>query len=124
MKTQENLLNITITEILLNLKLDPKSSGFDFLKMAVILAYKNKEKTLAIKEIYKQIAKEKGSTSLFVEKSIRSSIENSFCSGGLLFINDYFGNVVYNNNFIPSNSEFINLLAEIVKLRTIKYEFI
>ena len=124
MKTQENLLNITITEILLNLKLDPKSSGFDFLKMAVMLAYKNKEKTLAIKEIYKQIAKEKGSTSLFVEKSIRSAIENSFCSGGLLFINDYFGNVVYNNNFIPSNSEFINLLAEIVKLRTIKYEFI
>lgn len=124
MKTQENLLNITITEILLNLKLDPKSSGFDFLKSAVILLLNNKEKSFTIKEIYKQIAKEKGTTIFFVEKSIRSAIENSFCSGGLLFINDYFGTVVYNNNFIPSNSEFINLLAEIVKLRTIKYDFI
>lgn len=124
MKTQDNFLNITITEILLNLKLEPKSSGFDFLKSAVMLLLNNKEKSFTIKEIYKQIAKENGTTSLFVEKSIRSVIENSFFNGGLLLINDYFGNVVYNNNFIPSNSEFIYLLAEIVKLRTIKDNFI
>lgn len=110
-----------VTEIILNLGIKPKMLGFDYLRYAVILQTANE--SLKLSEIYDQIATVYNTKPHSVERGIRNAITSAHNSGGLLSINDYYDNIIYNNGNKYTNSELISMIAEIVNLEILKNDY-
>lgn len=114
-------LYIDITEIMLGLGLNPKYIGFEYLRSAVEVFYrKNDLEERLTTEIYPKVAERFETTIVVVERSIRMLILDSYNSGGLMNINEYYGSVVIDNKTVLSNGELIAIIAEIIRLRKIR----
>ncbi|HYE12599.1 MAG TPA: sporulation initiation factor Spo0A C-terminal domain-containing protein, partial [Patescibacteria group bacterium] len=68
------------------------------------------------KELYPAIAKKNNTTPTRVERAIRHAIEVAWNRGEIDTINGLFGYTVHNNKGKPTNSEFIALIADKLRL--------
>lgn len=69
------------------------------------------------KILYPTVAKKNQTTSSRVERAIRHAIEVAWTRGKLETIDEMFGYTVSSGKGKPTNSEFIALLADTIRLR-------
>ena len=68
------------------------------------------------KRLYPQIAKQNGTTASRVERAIRHAIEVAWDRGDVEVLNSYFGYTIHNLRGKPTNSEFIAMIADKMRL--------
>lgn len=82
-----------------------------------ILAVNDMEVVNAItKVLYPSIAKKYKTTSSRVERAIRHAIEVAWDRGDVEVLNSYFGYTVSNLKGKPTNSEFVSMIADRIRL--------
>lgn len=69
------------------------------------------------KVLYPAIAKKNGTTASRVERAIRHAIEVAWDRGDVDILNSYFGYTIHNLRGKPTNSEFIAMIADKIRLR-------
>ena len=69
------------------------------------------------KVLYPTVAKKYQTTSSRVERAIRHAIEVAWDRGDLDTLNSYFGYTIQNERGKPTNSEFIAMIADNLRLR-------
>ena len=92
--------------------------GYQFLRDAIIWTIEDMGLINAVtKELYPGIAKKYNTTSSRVERAIRHAVEVAWERGDIDTINKLFGYTVHNNKGKPTNSEFIAMIADKLRLQ-------
>ena len=69
------------------------------------------------KVLYPSVAKKYSTTTSRVERAIRHAIEVAWDRGDVDTLNSYFGYTIQNNRGKPTNSEFIAMIADNLRLK-------
>ena len=110
-------LELRVTEILHNMGVPAHIRGYEFLRQSIIMVIKDQEViSLVTKRLYPDIAKSNGTTASRVERAIRHAIEVAWDRGNVDVLNDYFGYTINNMRGKPTNSEFIAMIADKLRL--------
>ena len=108
---------ITVTEILHQIGVPAHIKGYQFLRNAILLTMDDPEYINAVtKRLYPEIAKQNGTTPSRVERAIRHAIEVAWDRGDVDTLNSYFGYTIHNLRGKPTNSEFIAMIADKMRL--------
>ena len=114
----DNELELMITEIIHQIGVPAHIKGYHYLREAIMLSIKNEEVINSItKLIYPTVAKKLSTSSSRVERAIRHAIEVAWDRGDLDVLNAYFGFTINNDRGKPTNSEFIAMIADKIRLR-------
>ena len=109
-------LEIEITNIIHEIGVPAHIKGYHYLRDAIIMVVEDIELLGAVtKELYPAIARENNTTPSRVERAIRHAIEVAWNRGRMETINNLFGYTVQCDKGKPTNSEFIAIIAD--KLR-------
>ena len=93
--------------------------GYQYLRDAIILSVNDMEMLNSITKIlYPTVAKKNQTTSSRVERAIRHAIEVAWSRGKLDTLEALFGYTVSNGKGKPTNSEFIALVADTIRLKS------
>ena len=112
-KSQNKVLEEQITNVFLSIGIPAHIKGYQFLKEAIKLTFKNPNYINNItKELYPAIAEKFETSASKVERAIRHAIEIAWNRGKIETINSIFGIKIYDSNDRPTNSEFIALVAD------------
>lgn len=68
------------------------------------------------KQLYPSVAKKYDTTSSRVERAIRHAIEVAWDRGDVDILNSYFGYTIHNTRGKPTNSEFIAMISDRLRL--------
>ena len=113
---KDSNLEIVITDIIHQIGVPAHIKGYHYLREAIIMAVKDIEIMNSVtKCLYPSVAKKHGTTSSRVERAIRHAIEVAWDRGDVDVLNSYFGYTIHSSKGKPTNSEFIALIAD--KLR-------
>lgn len=108
---------LTVTEILHQIGVPAHIKGYQFLRDAILLTTEDHEYINAVtKRLYPEIAKRNGTTASRVERAIRHAIEVAWDRGDVDTLNSYFGYTIHNLRGKPTNSEFIAMIADKIRL--------
>ena len=114
----DNELELMITEIIHQIGVPAHIKGYHYLREAIMLSIKNEEVINSItKLLYPTVAKKFSTTSSRVERAIRHAIEVAWDRGDIDVLNAYFGFTINNDRGKPTNSEFIAMIADKIRLR-------
>lgn len=92
--------------------------GYQFIRSAILMAIENMEVINHItKQLYPDLAKMYKTTPSRVERAIRHSIEVAWNRGSSETMESIFGYTVSCDKGKPTNSEFIAMIADNVRLR-------
>ena len=106
-----------VTEILHQIGVPAHIKGYQFLRDAILLSVNDPELINAVtKRLYPDIAKANGTTASRVERAIRHAIEVAWDRGDVDTLNSYFGYTIHNLRGKPTNSEFIAMIADRMRL--------
>ena len=110
-------LETDVTNIIHEIGVPAHIKGYQYLRDAIILSVKDKEMLNSITKIlYPTIAKKHQTTSSRVERAIRHAIEVAWSRGKMDTIDALFGYTVSTGKGKPTNSEFIALIADKIRL--------
>ena len=113
---EQNLEN-DVTHILHEIGIPAHIKGYQYLRDAIILSVEDHEMLSSVTKIlYPAIAKKHQTTASRVERAIRHAIEVAWSRGRMETINELFGYTVSNGKGKPTNSEFIALIADKIRL--------
>lgn len=116
--TEETDLETQVTKIIHQIGVPAHIKGYQYLRSAIIMTMNNGELINAItKQLYPGVAKKFGTTSSRVERAIRHAIEVAWDRGDVDVINSFFGYTVQSTRGKPTNSEFIALVADSLRLK-------
>ena len=111
-------LEIMITEIIHQIGIPAHIKGYKYLREAIILSIKDTEMINSItKLLYPTVAKNNATTSSRVERAIRHAIEVAWDRGDIRVLDAYFGYTVQKNRGKPTNSEFIAMISDNLRLK-------
>ncbi|HBE9707111.1 TPA: sporulation transcription factor Spo0A [Clostridioides difficile] len=106
-----------ITNIIHEIGIPAHIKGYLYLREAIKMVIDNVELLGAVtKELYPSIAKKFNTTPSRVERAIRHAIEVAWSRGKVDTINQLFGYTVHNTKGKPTNSEFIAMIADKLRL--------
>ncbi len=109
-------LDASITSIIHEIGVPAHIKGYMYLREAITMVYKDIELLGSItKVLYPDIAKKFNTTASRVERAIRHAIEVAWSRGNIDSISTLFGYTVSHSKAKPTNSEFIAMVAD--KLR-------
>ncbi len=109
-------LDVEVTEVLHELGIPAHIKGYLYLREAICLVVQRVELLGGVtKELYPSIAKRYQTTPSRVERAIRHAIEVAWNRGNVDLIHTLFGHTVNSDRGKPTNSEFIAMVAD--KLR-------
>ena len=110
-------LEMTVTKIIHQIGVPAHIKGYHYLREAIILSVKNNEIINSVTKIlYPTVAKKHNTTSSRVERAIRHAIEVAGDRGDIDVLNSYFGYTIQNERGKPTNSEFIAMIADKLRL--------
>lgn len=110
-------LETRVTNILHEVGVPAHIRGYNYMREAIIMAINDIDVLNYItKELYPKIAKKCNTTPSRVERAIRHAIEVAWSRGKVDAIDSLFGYTVSNNKGKPTNSEFIALIADRLRL--------
>ena len=78
--------------------------------------------SLVTKRLYPDIAKMNNTTASRVERAIRHAIEVAWDRGNVDVLNEYFGYTINNMRGKPTNSEFVAMISDNIRLENKKYK--
>ncbi len=111
-------LELMITEIIHQIGVPAHIKGYHYLREAIILSIKNSEIINSVtKLLYPTVAKSHGTTASRVERAIRHAIEVAWDRGDIDVLNSYFGYTIQNERGKPTNSEFIAMISDKLRLK-------
>ena len=111
-------LELMVTEIIHQIGVPAHIKGYHYMREAIILSVKNSEIINSVtKLLYPTVAKNHGTTSSRVERAIRHAIEVAWDRGDIDVLNSYFGYTIQNDRGKPTNSEFIAMISDKLRLR-------
>jgi two-component system response regulator (stage 0 sporulation protein A) len=117
-------LESDVTNIIHEIGVPAHIKGYQYLRDAIILAVNDIEMLNSItKVLYPTIAKKHQTTPSRVERAIRHAIEVAWSRGKMDTIDELFGYTVSTGKGKPTNSEFIALIADKIRLEYKNHSF-
>lgn len=114
---RENDLEIEITALLHEIGVPAHIKGYQYIRDAIAIIVDQRDLLSAVtKELYPMIAEKNRTTPSRVERAIRHAIEVAWNRGKLETLNALFGYTVQNDKGKPTNSEFIAIIADKLRL--------
>lgn len=112
------MLQNEITELLHEIGIPAHIKGYQYLRTAIEKTYFNIDYLGQVTKIlYPEIAREYYTTASRVERAIRHAIEVAWNRGNIDAIDDIFGYTISATKAKPTNSEFIAMLADKLRLK-------
>lgn len=110
-------LELDVTNLLLEIGIPAHIKGYQYIREGIMLSFYDKNMLHYItKCLYPTIAKKYKTTSSSVERTIRHAIEVAFRRGNRQVIEEIFSNTICSKKTKPTNSEFIALLTDKLRL--------
>lgn len=117
METEERDLESDVTNIIHEIGVPAHIKGYQYLREAIIMSVNDIDMLNSITKIlYPTIAKKYQTTPSRVERAIRHAIEVAWSRGKMDTIDELFGYTINNGKGKPTNSEFIALIADRIRL--------
>lgn len=117
-RTQRENLEVVVTDMIHQLGVPAHIKGYHYLRAAILSSIEDQALLESVtKMLYPTVAKKFDTTSSRVERAIRHAIEIAWDRGDLDTINSFFGYTVNNCKGKPTNSEFIALLTDKLRLQ-------
>lgn len=114
---QEQNLENDVTQMLHEIGIPAHIKGYQYLRDAITMSVNDKEMLSSVTKIlYPTIAKKRQTTPSRVERAIRHAIEVAWSRGKMDTINELFGYTVSTGKGKPTNSEFIALIVDKIRL--------
>lgn len=111
-------LEMMVTEIIHQIGVPAHIKGYHYLRDAIIMCVRTPQIINSVtKQLYPNVAKLNDTTSSRVERAIRHAIEVAWDRGDVEVLNSYFGYTIHNTRGKPTNSEFIAMIADKLRLR-------
>lgn len=111
-------LQLMVTEIIHQIGVPAHIKGYHYLREAIILSVKNSDIVNSVtKLLYPTVAKSYTTTASRVERAIRHAIEVAWDRGDIDVLNSYFGYTIQNDRGKPTNSEFIAMISDKLRLK-------
>lgn len=109
---------IQVTEILHQIGVPAHIKGYHYLRSSIIMSIETPGIINAVtKQLYPSVAKQFSTTSSRVERAIRHAIEVAWDRGDVDILNSYFGYTIHNSRGKPTNSEFIAMISDKLRLQ-------
>lgn len=106
-----------VTRLLHKVGVPAHIKGYKYLRTAILMTYNDADLINSVtKSLYPTIAKEYETTSSRVERSIRHAIELAWDRGDCDVLNALFGYTVHRAKGKPTNSEFIALVSDYLRI--------
>lgn len=113
---EQNLEN-DVTQMLHEIGIPAHIKGYQYLRDAISISVSDQDMLTSVtKVLYPSIAKNHQTTPSRVERAIRHAIEVAWSRGKMDTINEIFGYTVSNGKGKPTNSEFIALISDKIRL--------
>lgn len=114
---KEYNLEKDVTDMIHEIGVPAHIKGYQYLRDAIIMALEDMDILNAItKQLYPAIAKKYDTTPSRVERAIRHAIEVAWSRGKMDTIDRLFGYTINNGKGKPTNSEFVALIADRLRL--------
>ena len=111
-------LEILATDIIHKLGVPAHIKGYHYLRAAILNAVENRRLMESVtKQLYPCVAKQYDTTSSRVERAIRHAIEITWDRGRTETLNSFFGYTADSYRGRPTNSEFIALITDKLRLQ-------
>ena len=116
--TYENDLEIEITNLIHEIGVPAHIKGYQYIRDAISIVVADRDILSAVtKELYPMIAEKNNTTPSRVERAIRHAIEVAWDRGDVEVLNSYFGYTVDAQRGKPTNSEFIAMITDKLRLQ-------
>ena len=110
-------LELLITEIIHDIGVPAHIKGYQYIRDAITMVIEDMETINSItKLLYPTVAKHYSTTASRVERAIRHAIEVAWDRGNPDVLNELFGYTILGSKGKPTNSEFIALIADKIRL--------
>ena len=110
-------LETQVTKVIHQIGVPAHIKGYQYLRSAILMVISDKEVINAVtKVLYPTVAKQYQTTSSRVERAIRHAIEVAWDRGDVDVLNSFFGYTVQTDKGKPTNSEFIAMIADNLRL--------
>lgn len=107
-----------VTQIIHQIGVPAHIKGYQYLRTAILLTVQDSEIINSVtKVLYPSVAKKYSTTTSRVERAIRHAIEVAWDRGDVDTLNSFFGYTIQNNRGKPTNSEFIAMIADNLRLK-------
>jgi two-component system response regulator (stage 0 sporulation protein A) len=107
-----------VTKIIHQIGVPAHIKGYQYLRTAILMTISDSEIINSVTKIlYPSVAKKYSTTTSRVERAIRHAIEVAWDRGDVDVLNSYFGYTIHNSRGKPTNSEFIAMIADSLRLK-------
>ncbi len=122
--SMSNDMEIVVTDMIHQLGVPAHIKGYHYLRTAILYSIEDKSLLESVtKLLYPTVASLYDTTSSRVERAIRHAIEIAWDRGNVDTLNSFFGYTVDTSKGKPTNSEFIALITDKLRLRYKKQEW-
>lgn len=119
-KNSEELIEQKITNVIHKIGIPAHIKGYQYLRHAIREVFLNIDIINSVtKELYPMVAKQFNTTATRVERAIRHAIEVAWDRGDTETLNSIFGYTVKSNRGKPTNSEFIAMIADKLRMQNL-----
>lgn len=113
-----NDIELMVTDVIHKLGVPAHIKGYHYLRTAIIDSLEDRKLMESVtKQLYPIVARQHSTTSSRVERAIRHAIEIAWERGNFETIKDYFGCSISGFCGRPTNSEFIALISDRLRLK-------
>ena len=113
-----NDIETQVTNVIHQIGVPAHIKGYQYLRTAILMTINDNDIINSVTKIlYPSVAKKYQTTSSRVERAIRHAIEVAWDRGDVDVLNSYFGYTVQTSRGKPTNSEFIAMIADNLRLK-------
>lgn len=110
---QDERVEEALSKLFIEMGIPANIKGFNYLRVGVLMTLKNPGYICSVtKDLYPQIGETYNASASMVERAIRHAIDIAWSKGKVELINDFLGIEAFSNDYKPTNSEFIALIAD------------
>jgi two-component system response regulator (stage 0 sporulation protein A) len=107
-----------VTDIIHQIGIPAHIKGYHYLREAILLSIENKDMINSVtKLLYPTVAEKFCTSASRVERAIRHAIEIAWDRGDVDTLNGFFGYTVHTSRGKPTNSEFVALISDKLRLQ-------
>ena len=107
-----------VTKIIHQIGVPAHIKGYQYLRCAIMMTIDDNDVINSVtKVLYPTVAKKYQTTTSRVERAIRHAIEVAWDRGDVDTLNSFFGYTIQNSRGKPTNSEFIAMIADNLRLK-------
>ena len=112
-----NDMEVQVTKIIHQIGVPAHIKGYQYLRSAILLTVSDPNTINSVtKVLYPTVAKMYSTTASRVERAIRHAIEVAWSRGDVDVLLSYFGYTIQESKGKPTNSEFIAMIADNLRL--------